>query len=231
MSIVIVQNKPQLPSLESRRWYQPVRSETLGGIADAANNVFAVKSAGHLTHRFQWSRTSVGIDDMDPGVAAQTLHRVYLPVRNPFSTHFTWSLFVQGHDFNSGGLNASIDMCVLNGLRVDEPANGNNMVDGKDQNAWALTLDVSNGGIPIDGRVDLGADAAGVRSFNYPVQEVRGVIVRGAGMADSVMPTGPRALRYGSQAGTDNTLTVMLKSTLCRPIQISINEVSPIVAD
>ncbi len=225
MTIIILQNRPTVPDLRTREWYAPIRSETLSGMADAANNCAAVKSVGHVTHRLHWPRSSDGIRHSDPGQEALTLHRLYLPIRSSFSTHFTWSMLLQGHDFNSGGLNGYVEMCALKGVFVDAPANGNDMVDGADQNNWAIKIDISNGGIPAEGRRRNPDGVPGNHTF--PILETRGLIVRSDINALN-LPTSARAMSYGSEAGTNEMITILVRSFLCRPLQISINEIAPI---
>ena len=233
MSTVIRQAKPDLPDLRQRKWYQPVRSETLGGIADGTNNLVAVKSVGHLCHRFHWRNTSsdgITSHNVDPGATGTVLHWIYIPIRSVLSTHFYWGLFVQAHSEVSGGSQNApfIEMVTLSGPRVIEPANGANMLDGSGDvnNAFGIRLDGVNGGLPVaEGRFEVEPGL-----FSYPVNEVRGTLVR-TDVNKDLMPTGPRAMTYGSQAGTDTMITLLVKSHNCRPIQLSINEVAPVLVD
>tara|TARA_B100000519_G_C14207806_1_gene421188 strand:- start:374 stop:787 length:414 start_codon:yes stop_codon:yes gene_type:complete len=134
-------------------------------------------------------------------------------------------MLLQGHDFNSGGLNGYVEMCALKGVFVDAPANGNDMVDGADQNNWAIKIDISNGGIPAEGRRRNPDGVPGNHTF--PILETRGLIVRSDINALN-LPTSARAMSYGSEAGTNEMITILVRSFLCRPLQISINEIAPI---
>ena len=231
MSIVVFQNLPKVPQLSEREWYQPVRVETLSGFADAANNLAAVKGAGHFVHRFHWGRDNGGIIQTDPGqLASITTQSVFLPVRSPFSTHFTWSLFFQGHRHVSGSFVPKIEMAVLEGLYPDGPGANPTFVDGDNFNDFAIQLTTSNQNIPEGGRVER-RDADGVvisGVYDYPILETRGLIVRSE-VAAGGYPTSARALNYNTEAGNDDFLTIMVRTEFVRPIQLSINEISPIL--
>ena len=225
MSIVIFQNRPNIPSLPEREWYHPIRSETLSGLADSVNNLAAVKCVGHICHRFHWKRGNDGIVVTDPQLASSTLHRILIPIRSVFSTHFTWALRVQAHAFNSGALRSTVEMCVEQGVQLSAPVNGDDMLDGKDDDEWGVLIEISNGGIPNGGRADLDVDSG---TFQYPVMETRGLIVRDE-LTTALMPTSLRAMHYGSAGGDNSTLTLLVRSNLARPIQLTLNEVSPIL--
>jgi|21_taG_2_1085346.scaffolds.fasta_scaffold01639_9 hypothetical protein len=216
MTIVISPSSQGAPALTERRWLEPLRTETLSHMVEAANHLAVSKGCAHAHKTFNHSQASAMMNQ-DPHGAASTTYTVTLPYTSAFASEVEVIVWYQGHDHVSTAQGPFLGFWTsdINGALLDPPA-----ASGA---TYGVQMSVSNGQLaPGQGRrIDFDG------SVMYPMRSVALSQVPADSIPNAAYPTFARALSMGTAAQTGNALQVHVTATYARVHAISVNEVPP----